>query len=190
MTGNHPEKSKGGRTSGSFAIKALTLFLVIVGGLVTGAFVTDKLGLTDLLLTRPVSAENFRNESLIKVDERCPDFDVIIADDDRRPLAQVLRGRETLIAFLSNGCDPCHRFLDYLKRDDPENKLNVIGLSLDPEALYNSTNIPLYEVDGETLTQLDVFAFPTIVKIDAEGRVVYVSSGFSSRTGRQILGSL
>jgi thiol-disulfide isomerase/thioredoxin len=107
---------------------------------------------------------------------------------DRVELAQ-LRGRVVVLDFWASWCPPCRRsipILNELARDLTHRGVSFYGVNTEPvpsprvadfhrelDARFPS----LHDPDGTLQTEFGVEALPTLVVIDAEGRIRHVETG-------------
>jgi len=165
----------------SHLIKAVIYFVVIGGGVATGIVVATKLGVADKLSSMTYSVEDLDNNSLLKVESPFPLLEATGVDGDTVDLVPLLKGQRCVVAIVSAGCEPCHRFIRFAEREGigTNDDLRVILLALDPEPFKEETDLTVLKVSMDQLNEHDIYSFPTLIGIGKDGRMKFVASGFN-----------
>ena len=162
-------------------LKYFILFTVIVAGIFAGFFISVKSGLTERYSNRVPSPSQLNNTTTLEVGEQFPSLEVYDLQDNPVDFSQLLEGRYSIVAFVSNGCTPCTRLITFLdtlsavKAGD----FQIVLLARDAEPFRKTTPFQTLELKTETYEQLNVDIFPTILGVGADGRIRFVSSGFT-----------
>jgi thiol-disulfide isomerase/thioredoxin len=159
---------------------ALILFVVISGGVVAGLFVASRAGLASFGQGHDPSIDKLPNSSLLSVGKEFAPPEIV--DDKNRPISlqSALRHKKTLIGIVSEGCDACRAFVEAFAADDNrlDGNYQVILLSNTPEYFRDSWDLATYAVSMDFLLEEQIHAFPTLVAVDENAVVRWVSSGF------------
>ena len=111
----------------SFILKAVIVCITIAFGIYPGMFFATKTGLTGV--GRPViEPDNTRNPTNLEIGDRFPDLQAADPENNPVDISPLLAGKKRLIAFVADGCHPCHNLLDYFKTSEvvAENGYQVI----------------------------------------------------------------
>ncbi len=166
---------------GRFVVRAVILFIVIAAGVFVGIYVATATGITDKINLRPSTPANMDNQTRLELNQLWPL--VAAADTSGRPviLDTAISGRKTVVAFVAVGCDACRLFLDkFAEAGTESNKaFQLVLLAQNPAYFIERYDGRAFRVTQEVLDEHSVHAFPTIVGINEQGSVVFVSSGFT-----------
>lgn len=173
---------------GLFLLKALVLFVVIAGGVALGYVVAARFGVSDRAQNFDIEDPDMFNKTLLRTGEKLPSLEAWIEGDSSLVLPLVQHDRKTILAFVSGGCEPCEYVVTLLDSVDAarSSSLHIILLAEEPEDFYYDTAFDLFRVDPERVSEFGIQAFPTVIGVDEDGTISFVSSGFS----RTILNSL
>jgi len=170
-------------------IKAAVFFVVIAAGIATGIVIATKLGVADRFAGMTFTPEDLENHSKLLLGEPFPLLGAVGADGEVQDLLPLMQGRRCIVAVVSAGCQPCHRFVEFLqtcgfgKQDD----FQVILLAPDPAPFREETDLPVLQVSSDNLEEYEVYSFPTIIGVSDDGRMSLVTSGFSRRITEDFL---
>lgn len=130
------------------------------------------------------------SESVLGRDADHVDFQLASLDGQRLGPSDY-RGRVVLFDFWATWCSPCHVQADILKAIYPEfadSGVEFVAVSIgESEATVRSfvdrRPFPypvLVDPSEEVATRLGVFVLPTVMILDADGRIAYLQQGVSS----------
>jgi len=167
----------------SFIIKAVIICVTIALGVYFGMFIAVKTGLTGSGGQPAVTPDTMRNTTNLEIGDLLPDIAVIDLDSNPVELTALLQGQKTILAFVADGCNPCHDLLADLLTDEAvkSGKRQVLLLS-DNAAAYSKTGgFPIYQFSREMLAAFEIQSMPTIIGIDgAKGQniIKFVTTGY------------
>ncbi|MCB2229614.1 thioredoxin family protein [bacterium] len=169
------------RFSPAVLLQGVALFVLIAGGIVTGLYIADKLGITGSVMASSLTAGDLQNKSRFAVGERLPDLQLTDRIDQPVSMDKLLHGQKTLLAFVSNGCGACEQFTARFERPNalPDDSYQVVLVSSAPEYFFENSPLPSYRVPQSVLDEYEVFGMPTLVGIDDEGTMKFVSTGYA-----------
>jgi thiol-disulfide isomerase/thioredoxin len=100
----------------------------------------------------------------------------------------MLRGKKTILGFVSDGCEPCEYLADFLDSAGvaQSGDCQVILLTEDPEYFNTHWDFNTFRPAHEDLDRLGIGSFPTVMGIDRDGTILFVLSGYS----RAVIASL
>lgn len=164
----------------AFVGNALIIFILSCCGGIMGFTIAVKSGLPSLLDKENPVSELPENLTVLKAGDRFPY--VILADSDgvMIELDSLLSLKNTLVAVISPGCEPCLEFVNSAKAGAvlPVNKYQIILLSPDAEYFLDKYNVDAYYIFKETLDEFSINAFPTLIGIDRNKIIRFVSTGY------------
>jgi hypothetical protein len=165
---------------GGFLLRAAVLFVVITAGVAAGFLIASHLSRRDVsggFDLRPVDLANRTN---LSVGDTFPDISVRNQQDSALVLAPLVRGRKAILGFVSRGCEPCDELQKFLKAQDTikMGRCRVLLLAAGVQG-YEAEDFDVFLVDRPTIDELDIHIFPTVIGLDADGKITFVSSGFS-----------
>jgi hypothetical protein len=170
-------------------IKAAVFFVVISAGIATGIVIATKLGVADLFTNTTITPEQLDNDSKLRLGDPFPILEAVGADGEVQDLIPLLQGRKCIVAIVSAGCQPCHRFVKFLKTTGlgATADFQVVLLAPDPVPFHEETDLTVLQVIGKILVEHEIHAFPTIIGVSDDGRIALVASGFSRRITEEFL---
>lgn len=168
------------RLSISSIVQAVVLFVLIAGGIVAGLYIAGQLGITGKVSAASFSVNDLRNLSRLQIGTQVPDLHLTDSNGDAVSTASVLKGRKTLLAFVSNGCDACAQFTSRYERPSalPDGNYQVVLVSMTPEYFFESSPLTTYRVPESVIEDYEVFGMPTLVGVDEHGVTRFVSTGY------------
>lgn len=137
------------------------------------------------------------------IDKPAPDFQLKSLGGDSFRL-QTLRGKTVLINFWATWCLPCRverPILNSIYEEFKGRNFEILAITVEDEAVVrrhlsgNETNYPiLLDPDGKVTGLYNIMAFPTLIFIDAEGKIVDIGHGLNPllkwKIRRTVTGSL
>jgi hypothetical protein len=171
---------RGGSNFGGFALKAIALFVVIAGGVTTGFLVANRISSRGHAQVFDGTLSDLLNQTTLAVGDTLPDFAVRDGRDSTLALAPIVRGHKTILAFVSRGCEPCEDLVEFLTERDIAKKgpCKVVLLAAGVQG-YEAPGYDVFRVDRPTIDELRVRIFPTVIGLHSDGKIAFVSSGFS-----------
>lgn len=165
----------------SFAAKVVVVFVVVVGGTITGFYASSKLGLAGRARSESLSPGDLINKTDINIGDGFPNMLVTGEDNVIRPLDSLLKGRASLVGFVSDGCEPCEIFTTSLEDSGhlDGDRYQVILLSVAPGYPISDSRVQVFTAPADGLESIGVYTFPTIVGVSRDGRIRFVSSGYT-----------
>ena len=133
------------------------------------------------------------NQTELAIGDPLPTISVFDERDSLLALGPLPRGQKVLVAFVSEGCEPCEDFLSFLEEREVTqgSGCRVILLTLRLEGVDEKVGFETFRIKRDVLDELDIRIFPTIVGFGTDGKIAFVSSGFSRvMTGYVIKGYL
>lgn len=181
MSQSQSTESQGHSGYRSMLVKAVIYFVVIGGGVTSGIVIATKLGVADKLASITYTVEDLENNSQLQGKQPFPLLEATDADGNFVDLRPQLNGQRCVVAIISAGCEPCHRFVRFVDRVGlgAEDDLRVILLAVDPEPFRGETDLSVLQVSMDQLNEHEIYSFPTIIGVAEDGRMTLVSSGFS-----------
>lgn len=176
--------------SGQASVRnALIIFIISVCGTITGFTIAVKSGLPALLHKGNPLTELPENLTDLKAGERFPYLTVGDSDGRRIELDSLISLKKTLIAVISAGCEPCQEFINSMQAGVvlPKDKYQFILLSLDPEYISDNHNVIAYYIFQETLDEFSIKAFPTLIGVDRNKIIRFVSTGYGQAIDSTLL---
>ena len=165
---------------GVFLLKAAVLFVVITGGVVAGFVIANHLSKRNVAGGFDIGASGLLNQTSVAVGDTLPDISVRDERDSTLALAPVVEGRKAILGFVSNGCEPCDDLLEFLeeRKVREAGRCLVVLLAAGIQG-YQAEGYNVFRVDRPTIDQLKIRIFPTVIGMEPDGTVAFVSSGFS-----------
>ncbi len=169
--------------------RCVVLFVIVVSGVWTGFFVSVKSGLTERLSSSLNASSTLPNSTTIRTGQIFPPNIPGVNMSEFEGLDSLLSKKKTIVAFVSTGCNTCEMFLNFLSNSEAvrSGEYNVQLYSADPEQFTSKFPFPCMHLRGETEVALALRVFPTIVGVDKNGRVRFVSVGFRRELDEQFL---
>ena len=171
-----------------FVVKAAIVFVVIVLGIVVGVAISVKTGLTERLKGGSTAAE-LPNRTALNTGDSLPSFEVFDQNGQAVPIEQLASGQRMLIAFVSNGCGPCHTLVEHLQGLNGQDGFDygVLLLSLSPEFFIENHNLPTFRIEQSVMDEYDIHVMPTIITVDENGLLQSIASGYMKRVLEKII---
>jgi len=121
------------------------------------------------------------------------DFEYKDLENNTRSYSELKGEKLTLIDFWATWCKPCNKAIPELNKiyDLYKSKgVEIIGINCDgPRSvskvapLSKSLQIQypvLLDINSELKTELNILAFPTLIIVDSNGKIVWIHEGFVS----------
>jgi hypothetical protein len=172
--------AKPGPGFGVFLLKAVVLFVVITGGVAMGVLLANHFSKRDVAGRFDTHVLGVLNQTSLEVGDSLPAINLHDERDSTLALTPLVRGRKAILGFVSGGCEPCDELVEFLKeRNVPEaGRCRVLLLAVGMQG-YQAEGFDVFRVDRPIIDELKVRIFPTVIGLDADGKVAFVSSGFS-----------
>ena len=166
----------------AFIIKAAILCVTIAAGVYLGMFIAVKSGLSGGGATT-IAPDNMRNSTNLEIGDQFPDLQIIDTDGNLVNISTLLDGRKTMVAFVAEGCKPCHELMEYLRTSETirEKQLNVLIVTQEPAAFTPLTELPVYEVSQAVMNTLSIQGMPTLIGVESKkglNIVKFATGGF------------
>jgi thiol-disulfide isomerase/thioredoxin len=170
---------------GKYVLLGIIGFVVIAGGVFTGIFVSVKTGLASDVFGDASIPQEFHNNTVIKTGDAVPEIIGTTPDGSTTTLAEYLDGQPGVVAYVSNGCDPCHKMAEHFQNSEAlkNGEFRLVLISLDPQFFVDEYGYDALQIDASTTEELQLFATPTMFGIRPDGTVGFVVSGFSPDLG-------
>lgn len=184
MTGSEQDTDGHAAKSGSgfwgYVLKAAVLFVVIAGGVAAGFLIANHLVNRQAARGFDFKPSDLLNQSALAIGDTLPDITVCDECDSTLALVPVVSGCKTILGFVSRGCEPCDELVEFLKeRHLPQSgRCQVVLLAAGIQG-YDAQDFDIYRVSRPTIDTLQIRIFPTVIGLNPDGRVTFVSSGFS-----------
>ncbi len=168
-------------------ISGVVVFAGVAGGIYTG---TSLISGSD----RELSPVKLKNDSLLDPGDSFPPYELTIQPSRQQTsVRQLALGKPTILAFVSPDCDPCITLAAVWKkriagvlRDD----IQLILIFGENEFEYGDDYGGVFDIPEALVCCADhvaqraktgIYSKPTLVALDEEGVIVWVSSGYSSK---------
>lgn len=177
---------------GGFLLRAIVLFVVIAGGVATGFLIARHLSRSDGGMFH-FEPSDLLNRTELAIGDPLPTISVFDQRDSLLALGPLPRGQKVILAFISEGCEPCEDLLSFLEEREvtPGSGCRVILLSLGSGGCDEKAGFETFRIKRDVLDELNIRIFPTVVGFGTDGKIAFVSSGFSRvMTGYVIKGYL
>lgn len=132
------------------------------------------------------------NQSMLEKGDLFPDEQLLTVEGDTVMAASIYGGRKNLVLFIATGCEACGMAIDDWKKEVEDLPADVfvwgIGLGgIEGLRAYKEETgfpFPIY-CDDDVMypQQYDLGTFPTVVGLDAEGKVALIMQGYSQKYG-------
>ena len=165
---------------GAFLLKALVLFVVITAGVAIGFLIASHISKRDVAGQFDTQIADALNQTSLAVGDSLPDINVRDEGDSTLALTSLVRGRKAILAFVSEGCEPCGELLEFLKErcNRGKGRCEVVVLAVGVQG-YEAQGFDVFSVDRPTTDELRINIFPTAIGLNPDGTIAFVSSGFS-----------
>lgn len=172
--------AKPGSGFGVFLLKAVVLFVVITGGVAMGVLLANHLSKRDVAGRFDTHAFDVLNQTSLEVGDSLPDISLHDERDSTLALTPLVRGRKAILGFVSRGCEPCDELVEFLEERNARgtSRHRVVLLAVGMQG-YEAGGFDVFRVDRPTIDELNIRIFPTVIGLDRDGKVAFVSSGFS-----------
>jgi len=134
------------------------------------------------------------NRSMLNKGDLFPDEQLVNMEGDTVMAASIFGGRKNLVLFIATGCEACGMAIDSWKKDVDDLPADVFvwGMGVggvDGLRAYKEETgfpFPVYcDIDIMYPQQYDLGTFPTVIGLDAEGKVALIMQGYSQKYGLQ-----
>jgi hypothetical protein len=177
-----PDKpaAKTGYGFGGFLLKAAILFVVIAGGVAPGFLVANRLSRRDVAGGFDFGPSNLLNQTALAMGDSLPDISIRDGRDSTVALTPLVAGHKAVLAFVSFGCEPCEDLIEFLadRGVTGDGPCRVVLLAAGVQG-YEAPGFDVFRVDRPTIDDLEIRIFPTVIGLNPDGRVAFISSGFS-----------
>ncbi|MEZ5359987.1 MAG: hypothetical protein R3F48_14320 [Candidatus Zixiibacteriota bacterium] len=165
-------------------INYLVLFVVIVVGIVSGAYITRAMGLTGFGAEAHLTPDQLLNHSSFQAGTMLPL--IPIGDPSENHTLDEYLGTKAIVAFVSGGCKACSEFIENVEKGNvvPDG-CTLILLTPDPNPYNHIKNYPILTVAPEVFEELGIITFPTILGLGADAKIKLVSSGYLSQLDKE-----
>ena len=172
-----------------FLLKAIVLFVVIAGGVATGFLVANHLSKKDQTGVFDVEPSDLLNRATLAIGDVLPAITVYDDGDSVSVLNPLAGDQKTIIAFVSKGCAPCDDFLTFLEELEVATTglCRVVLLAFGVGDVSGGTDFEVFRIEPETLNELEIRIFPTIIGLGTDGKIDFASSGFSRVMTGQVI---
>jgi hypothetical protein len=184
MTGTEPtadkQALKPGSGFGMFLLKAAVLFVVITAGVAAGFLIANHLAKRDVAGGFEIGVSDLLNQTSLAVGDTLPEITVLDERDSTLALKPLVQGRKAIVGFVSRGCEPCEELMEFLEERHVREKgrCRVILLAAGIQG-YEAEGYDVFRVGRPAIDTLKIRIFPTVIGLDPDGKVTFVSSGFS-----------
>lgn len=130
------------------------------------------------VLKRSLGEQGFAMEAPLVIGSRAPNFSAVRVGSGRKESGDILRGRASLVVFISPQCATCLRLVHRLQSVPGVDFFSVVTVCkgndndcsgfLDP---LGSGAALLLDTDGEVAKLYGVSGYPAVVVVDADRRV-------------------
>jgi thiol-disulfide isomerase/thioredoxin len=131
--------------------------------------------------------------TLISNGQQVKNFRLNDLDNTSRSFAELKGEKITIIDFWATWCKPCNKAIPELNKiyDSYKDKgVQIIGINCDgPRSINKVAPLAsalkikyqvLTDIDSEVMKDLNINAFPTLIIINSQGKIVWIHEGFSS----------
>lgn len=184
MTGSEQTTDKHasrlGTSFGILLLKAVVLFVVIAGGVATGFLVANHLSKRDVVGGFEIEPSDLLNQTALAIGDTLPDITVLDGRDSTLALTPLVRGHKAILGSVSRGCEPCDELLEFLEERNlrEAGRCGVVLLAAGVQR-YEAEGYDVYRIDRPTIDELKIRIFPTVIGMNPDRTVAFVSSGFS-----------
>lgn len=166
----------------SFLIKAAIIWVTIAAGVYLGMFISVRSGLTGSG-NQTIPQDKMHNSTNLEIGDQFPDLQIADNDGNAINIGTLLNGQKAIIAFVAEGCKPCHDLMEYFRTSEiiAENQYRVIILSQEPAAFIPLTDLPVYSITSDMMDALHIQGMPTMIGVDGtkgHNIVKFATGGF------------
>ncbi|MCK5126275.1 MAG: hypothetical protein KAR42_08455 [candidate division Zixibacteria bacterium] len=154
--------------------------VIMIAGVKTGVTIASNTSILDSLRPNTISPSDLLNKTSFSIGESLPVISASNSIGKTVNIDSLLNGYSTIIGFVSEGCDPCKVFVEAMLRESilKDDNCQLILLSSDPGYFTENYSIPSYYISNEFLESNLINGFPTIVGVNNNGIMVFISSGY------------
>lgn len=153
------------------------LFVVITAGVAVGFLIANHLSKRDVAGRFDIQASDVLNQTSLVVGDSLPDIKVRDEGDSTLTLKSLVRGRKAILGFVSEGCDLCQELVEFLDEHSTD-RCRVVILAVGTE-VYQAGSFDIFRVDRPDTDRLKINIFPAVIGLNPDGKIAFVSSGFS-----------
>ncbi len=163
-----------------FIIKAVILMIVIAAGIFAGIFVSVKSGLTGQRAKDMTEVKSLPNATALEIGIHFPYLEVTDSTGLKVSLAELFKEKKTILAFVSSASEPCREFVQMIENLEcfRKGRCRVILLYNGEKYFSSKERIVRFGLEQSLLREMRINTFPTIVGVDQEGVIKFVSAGF------------
>jgi len=165
---------------GRLATKGLVLFVIITAGIFAGFWISVKSGLTETLAGGGEDYQSNVPETNVHEGDLFPEFSAADDSGSMVSVAAHLKGKTTIVGFVSDGCEPCLRFAGAVSQWEAvkSGAVEVVLLTESPDMFREQSKFTVFESHFKIHEALAINVFPTIFVVDPDGVVQQVAVGF------------
>jgi len=138
--------------------------------------------------------------TLISNGQQVKNFRLNDLDNTSRSFTELKGERLTIIDFWATWCKPCNKAIPELNKiyDSYKDKgVQIIGINCDgPRSINKVAPLAsalqikyhvLTDIDSEVMKDLNINAFPTLIIVNSQGKIVWLHEGFNSGDEKTII---
>lgn len=137
---------------------------------------------------------------LVSNGQQVKNFRLNDLDNTSRSFTELKGEKITIIDFWATWCKPCNKAIPELNKiyDSYKDKgVQIIGINCDgPRSINKVAPLAsalqikyhvLTDIDSEVMKDLNISAFPTLIIVNSQGRIVWIHEGFNSGDEKKII---
>lgn len=163
-----------------YLLKSILFFVIVVAGIYVGFLLIVNTGLANRLNNHSISQNDTGNQTILEIGDHFPPIGLYDVDENLNELVDSLKGHKTLLGIVSEGCDPCINFAEYVNKSQLYGKGNYQAIFWTAEVEYFSENyhITTFKLTPSMSNALEVNLYPTIIALDENLIIKFISSGY------------